>query len=133
LVVAPVAQPDFDRTRPQNDACDITPDQVSAAAKSRGRLKEAIDSLRMTPRLNPLIADRIIVPRIDKLPVILRIWTCSGETQGEAEGARHKRDNAKTPIRGDRTNRPQPETNRSASPPREKSRTLENRGLRLRR
>ena len=57
-------------------------------AKSRGRLKEAIDSLRMTPRLNPLIADRIIVPRIDKLPVILRIWPCSGETQGEAGGAR---------------------------------------------
>jgi hypothetical protein len=49
---------------------------------------EAIDSLRMTPRLNPLIADRIIVPRIDKLPVILRIWPCSAETQGKAGGAR---------------------------------------------
>jgi hypothetical protein len=57
-------------------------------AESRGRLKEAIDSLRMTPRLTTLIADRIIVPRIDKLPVILRIWPCSGETQGEGGGAR---------------------------------------------
>jgi DNA-binding CsgD family transcriptional regulator len=56
-------------------------------AKSRGRLKEAIDSLHMTPRLN-LIADRIIVPRIGKLPPILRIWPCSGETQGEAGAAR---------------------------------------------
>jgi DNA-binding CsgD family transcriptional regulator len=57
-------------------------------AKSRGRLKEAIDSLRVMPRLNPLIADPIIVPRIDKLPVILRIRPCSGETQGVAGGAR---------------------------------------------
>jgi DNA-binding CsgD family transcriptional regulator len=57
-------------------------------AKSRGRLNEAIDSLRVMPRLNPLIADPIIVPRIDKLPVILRIRPCSGETQGVAGGAR---------------------------------------------
>jgi hypothetical protein len=33
-------------------------------ANSRGRLKEAIDSLRM----NPLIADRIIVPRLPATP-----------------------------------------------------------------
>ena len=56
-------------------------------SKSRGRLKEAIDSLRVTPRLNPPITDPIIVPRTDKLPVILRIKPCSG-TQGEAGGAR---------------------------------------------
>jgi DNA-binding CsgD family transcriptional regulator len=57
-------------------------------AKSRGRLKEAIDSLRVTPRLNPLIADPIIVPRVDKLPVVLRIKPCSGETQAAAGGPR---------------------------------------------
>jgi hypothetical protein len=37
-----------------------------------------------------VLADQIIVPRIDKLPVILRIWPCSGETQGEG-GARGPR------------------------------------------
>jgi hypothetical protein len=37
-----------------------------------------------------VLADQIIVPRIDKLPVILRIWPCSGETQGE--GGRAGRD-----------------------------------------
>ena len=34
-------------------------------SKSRGRLEEAIDSLRVTPRLNPPIADPIIVPRTE--------------------------------------------------------------------
>lgn len=30
---------------------------IARDAKSRGRLKEAIDSLRVTPRLNPLRSD----------------------------------------------------------------------------
>src|ERR1700730_525173 len=32
----PVAQADFNRTRLQNDACDVTPDQVSAAVRRCG-------------------------------------------------------------------------------------------------
>jgi DNA-binding CsgD family transcriptional regulator len=55
-------------------------------AESRAQLKEAIESLRTTPRLNPLITDPIIVQRQDKLPVILRIWPCHGGANEGAEG-----------------------------------------------
>ena len=37
-------------------------------------LKEAIDHLKTSPRLNPLATDPIIVQRQDKMPVIVRIW-----------------------------------------------------------
>ena len=55
---------------------------------SRALLKEAIDSLRVSPRPNPLIADPIIVQRKDKLPVILRVWPCRAEEQGDAQATR---------------------------------------------
>src|SRR6516225_5809528 len=45
-------------------------------ATSRALLKDAIDSLRASPRSNPLIAEPIIVQRKDKLPVIIRVWPC---------------------------------------------------------
>src|SRR5437016_2760452 len=45
---------------------------VNAAA--RGLLKDAIDQLKTSPRLNPSAADPIIVQRRDKMPVIVRIW-----------------------------------------------------------
>ena len=57
-------------------------------AESRARLREALESLRETPQLNPLIADPIIVPRKDKLPVILRIWPCACDAQASPEAAR---------------------------------------------
>jgi DNA-binding CsgD family transcriptional regulator len=43
-------------------------------------LKEAIDQLKTSPRLNPLAADPIIVQRKDKSPVIvrMRIWRSDG-------------------------------------------------------
>jgi DNA-binding CsgD family transcriptional regulator len=43
-------------------------------------LKEVIDQLRTSPRLNPLAADPIIVQRKDKSPVIvrMRIWRSDG-------------------------------------------------------
>jgi DNA-binding CsgD family transcriptional regulator len=44
---------------------------------SRTRLKEAIDQLK-TPTLNSLMSEPIIVPRMDKLPVIVRIWPFEG-------------------------------------------------------
>ena len=56
--------------------------------ESRAQLKEAIENLRTTPRLNPLITDPIIVHRQDKLPVILRIWPCYGGANEDAEGLR---------------------------------------------
>ncbi|MGH6835123.1 MAG: helix-turn-helix transcriptional regulator [Methylocella sp.] len=41
-------------------------------------LKDAIDQLSTSPRLNPLANDPIIVQRQDKLPVIVRIWRFGG-------------------------------------------------------
>jgi DNA-binding CsgD family transcriptional regulator len=55
---------------------------------ARGLLKEAIDSLRTAPKLNPLLTDPIIVQRHDKLPIILRIWPCYGGGGKDADGAR---------------------------------------------
>ena len=41
---------------------------------ARALLKDAIDQLRTSPRLNPLATDPIIVQRQDKLPVLVRTW-----------------------------------------------------------
>jgi DNA-binding CsgD family transcriptional regulator len=41
---------------------------------ARALLKEAVDQLITSPRLNPLAADPIIIQRRDKMPVIVRIW-----------------------------------------------------------
>jgi DNA-binding CsgD family transcriptional regulator len=48
---------------------------------SRTLLKEAIDQLRTLPRLNSLALEPVIVPRADKLPVIVRIWPFDGSAQ----------------------------------------------------
>jgi DNA-binding CsgD family transcriptional regulator len=45
---------------------------------SRTLLKEAIDQLRTLPRLNSLALEPVIVPRAEKLPVIVRIWPFDG-------------------------------------------------------
>ena len=45
---------------------------------SRRLLKEAIDQLTAMSRPNPLVMEPIIVPRTDKLPVIVRIWPFDG-------------------------------------------------------
>jgi hypothetical protein len=49
---------------------------------ARALLKEAIDRLRTRPRSNPLPTEPIIVPRTDKLPVIVRTWRFDGAAQG---------------------------------------------------
>jgi DNA-binding CsgD family transcriptional regulator len=41
---------------------------------ARVLLKEAIDQLRASPRLNPMATEPIIVQRRDKLPVLVRTW-----------------------------------------------------------
>ena len=45
---------------------------------SRTLLKEAINQLTGPPRLNSLAMEPVIVPRMDKLPVIVRIWPFEG-------------------------------------------------------
>ena len=45
---------------------------------ARALLKEVVDQLRTSPRLNPLATDSIIVQRRDKMPVIVRIWPFDG-------------------------------------------------------
>ena len=45
---------------------------------ARALLKEVINQLRTSPRLNPSATDPIIVQRQDKLPVIVRIWRFGG-------------------------------------------------------
>jgi DNA-binding CsgD family transcriptional regulator len=55
---------------------------------ARALLKEVIDQLSTSPRLNPLATDPIIVQRRDKMPVIVRIWPFDGAAQGSAEDVR---------------------------------------------
>ena len=45
---------------------------------ARTLLKDAIDQLKELPRLDPLVLEPVIVPRLDKLPVIVRIWPFDG-------------------------------------------------------
>jgi DNA-binding CsgD family transcriptional regulator len=52
---------------------------------SRNLLKEAIDQLANPSRPNPLALEPVIIPRTDKLPVILRIWPFGGPAQPPAQ------------------------------------------------
>ena len=45
---------------------------------ARTLLKNAVDQLKELPRLDSLALEPLIVPRIDKLPVIVRIWPFDG-------------------------------------------------------
>jgi DNA-binding CsgD family transcriptional regulator len=45
---------------------------------ARTLLKNAVDQLKELPRLDSLALDPVIVPRMDKLPVIVRIWPFEG-------------------------------------------------------
>ena len=55
---------------------------------SRTLLKEAIDQLTSPPRLNSLAMEPVIVPRMDKLPVIVRIWPFEGTSHPPAQEGR---------------------------------------------
>jgi DNA-binding CsgD family transcriptional regulator len=52
---------------------------------ARALLKDAIDQLRTSPRLNPLATDPIIVQRQDKLPVLVRVWPFNGAAHRPAQ------------------------------------------------
>ena len=53
---------------------------------ARTLLKEAIDQLKDLPRLAPF--EPVIVPRTDKLPVIVRIWPFDGSAQTPVQEVR---------------------------------------------
>ena len=55
---------------------------------SRNLLKESIDQLKDPPRLDSLTAEPVIVPRMDKLPVIVRIWPFEGPSHLPAQEVR---------------------------------------------
>jgi len=52
---------------------------------ARALLKEAIDQLKTSPRLNPLASEPIIVRRNGKLPVIVRTWRFDGAAHRPAQ------------------------------------------------
>ena len=51
-------------------------------------LKQAIDQLTNPPSVNSLVPEPIIVPRVDKLPVIVRIWPFEGSERPPAQAVR---------------------------------------------
>ena len=51
---------------------------------SRALLKSAIDQLKDLPRLDSLALEPVIVPRMDKLPVIVRVWPFDGPASTSA-------------------------------------------------
>jgi hypothetical protein len=55
---------------------------------SRNLLKEAIDQLSSLPRPNALAVEPVVVPRMDKLPVIMRIWPFEGSEHQPAQEVR---------------------------------------------
>ena len=55
---------------------------------SRSLLKEAIDQLTDPPSLDSLALEPVIVPRVDKLPVIVRIWPFVGPEHPPAQEVR---------------------------------------------
>jgi hypothetical protein len=48
---------------------------------ARTLLKESVDQLTGPPHLDSLAMEPVIVPRMDKLPVIVRIWPFEGPSQ----------------------------------------------------
>jgi DNA-binding CsgD family transcriptional regulator len=55
---------------------------------SRNLLKVSIDQLTGPPRLNSVAMEPVIVPRMDKLPVIVRIWPFEGPSHPAAQEVR---------------------------------------------
>jgi hypothetical protein len=53
--------------------------------EARALLKDAIDQLKTSPRLNPFAAEPIVVQRKDKLPVIVRTWRFDGAAHRPAQ------------------------------------------------
>jgi DNA-binding CsgD family transcriptional regulator len=56
--------------------------------EARIHLKEAIDQLNDVSRLNSLALEPVIVPRMEKLPVIVRIWPFDGPSHQPGQEVR---------------------------------------------
>ena len=55
---------------------------------SRTLIKQAIDQLCGPPQPNVLVAEPVVVPRLDKLPIIVRIWPFEGPEHPPAQDVR---------------------------------------------
>jgi DNA-binding CsgD family transcriptional regulator len=55
---------------------------------SRTLIKQAIDKLCGPPQPNALAAEPVVVPRMDKLPIIVRIWPFEGPDHPPAQDVR---------------------------------------------
>ena len=55
---------------------------------ARTLLKNAVDQLKELPRLDSLALEPVIVPRMDKLPVIVRIWPFDGPAHQPGQDVR---------------------------------------------
>ena len=55
---------------------------------ARTHLKEAIDRLMDLHRLDSVALEPVIVPRMDKLPVIVRVWPCEGPSHPPGQDVR---------------------------------------------
>src|SRR5208282_5868830 len=55
---------------------------------ARMLLKEAVDQLKALSRLDSLALEPVIVPRMDKLPVIVRIWPFDGPAHQPGQDVR---------------------------------------------
>jgi DNA-binding CsgD family transcriptional regulator len=55
---------------------------------ARTLLKDTIDQLKDLPRLDSLTAEPVIIPRMDKLPVIVRIWPFEGPSHPPSQEVR---------------------------------------------
>ncbi|MGO9722998.1 MAG: helix-turn-helix transcriptional regulator [Methylocella sp.] len=55
---------------------------------ARTLLKNTLDQLTELPRLDSLALEPVIVPRMDKLPVIVRIWPFDGPTHQPGQDVR---------------------------------------------
>jgi DNA-binding CsgD family transcriptional regulator len=56
--------------------------------EARTLLKEAVDQLNDVSRLNSLALEPVIVPRMEKLPVIVRIWPFDGPSHQPGQEVR---------------------------------------------
>jgi hypothetical protein len=56
---------------------------------ARALLKDAIDQSRTPSWLNPSTVEPVIVPRTDKLPVIVRIWPFEGPSHPPGQTCMH--------------------------------------------
>jgi DNA-binding CsgD family transcriptional regulator len=56
--------------------------------EARTLFKEAVAHLKELPNFNAMVSEPLIVPRLDKLPIIVRIWPFEGPSHSRAQEVR---------------------------------------------